>query len=284
MTQTILVTGSEGFIGKHVSERLVKDGYKVRYLDRKNGTWIQNITPQSLSGIGTVIHLANDARIGPSWQIPSKYYTNNISYTTEFFRICQLAGVKKFIYASSSSVYGDNGFYVQREDQVLNPTNPYALSKMAAELSLKMFAKETELIIVRPFTIYGKGMPLTGNALVIGHYIQHTLDGKPLPIEGDGLQKRDFLHIDDCVEGMLLLLRKGSKGCYNLGSGVNTSILKLADLFGGEVEHKPKRPGPEYNTCASIAKLEQLGFSPKTQLEDWIELQKTNNFEDFKCP
>jgi len=283
MQDTILITGSKGFFGKQLVDRLKPTGFKIREIDIDGGKNYNSLTEKDLKGVRYVVHLANSARIMPSWKEPAHYYTNNLSDTTNFFITCQKAGVEKFLYFSSSSVYGNNGEEYQSEDHRLCPTNPYAVSKMAAEHSLKLFADSTKLIIVRPFTMFGETMPLVHNALVIGKFVNAWKNNKPLTIDGNGQQKRDFISVDDSVDAVLLLLELANNGTYNIGTGKSISILDLAELFDCPTVFGPNRRGPEYDTCADVSKLKALGFTPSIDVMNWILEHKKNNFEELKC-
>lgn len=283
MSDTILITGSKGFFGKELVSRIKPTNFKIKEIDLEDGKNYVSLTEKDLKDVKYVVHLANSARIMPSWKQPAHYYTNNLSDTTNFFINCQNAGVEKFLYFSSSSVYGNNGEDIQSEEQPLCPTNPYALSKMSAEMSLKMFADKTKLIIARPFTMYGTTMPLVHNALVIGKFIHAYKNNKPLTIDGTGDQKRDFISVDDAVDAVLLLLELANTGTYNIGTGKSISIKDLADLFEHKTLFGPNRRGVEYDTCAEISKLRELGFNPQTNVMTWILEHKNNNFEELKC-
>jgi len=283
MSDTILITGSKGFFGQQLVNRIKPTGFKIREVDLADGKNYRSLSEKDLKDVRYVVHLANSARIMPSWKEPAHYYTNNLIDTTTFFNTCQNAGVEKFLYFSSSSVYGNNGEEYQSEDHLLCPTNPYALSKMSAEHSLRMFADKTKLIIARPFTMYGETMPLVNNALVVGKFIHAYKNNKPLTIDGNGQQKRDFISVDDAVDSVLLLLELANEGTYNIGTGKSISILDLANLFDCPTMFGPNGRGVEYNTCADISKLKKLGFEPATDLITWILEHKKNNFEELTC-
>ena len=283
MQDTILITGSKGFFGKQLIERLKPVNFKIRQIDLEDGKNYRNLTEKDLKDVRYVVHLANSARIMPSWNNPAHYYTNNLCDTTNFFITCQKAGVEKFMYFSSSSVYGNNGEEYQSEHHELCPTNPYALSKMAAEHSLRLYEEATKLIIVRPFTMYGETMPLVNNALVIGKWIQAHKTSKAITIDGNGQQKRDFISVDDSVDVVLLLLELANSGTYNMGTGKSISMLDLSELFDSPIQFGPQRRGPEYNTCADISKLTALGFKPSMDVMNWILGHKKTNFEELRC-
>lgn len=281
----ILITGSHGFVGTNLVQRLISLDYDLTLVDTKIGWWVEHLQERDLRGINTVIHLANTARIGPSWQHPDQYFQNNVVNTTRFFQLCQLANVKRFFYVSSSSVYGA-GSKFQTERTQTNPSNPYALSKITAERTLRMMegSGSTRLTVIRPFTMYGPHMPLKENALVIGKFINCVLNDLPLVIEGSGKQKRDFIHVDDFVDAVLLLLNNDTEhDTFNIGSGTSTSILELAQQFDHEIIYTMPRPNDAYDTCAICDRISALGFEPKVNLANWIIEQKQNNFKEYSC-
>ena len=293
----ILVTGAAGFVGSNLIPTLLSAGHTVTAVDREfyeaphgvnniHSNIIDSLflTDRDIKDCDTVIHLANTARIEPSWNDPLGYYVNNIIATTEFFRRCQDLGVKKFIHFSSSSVYGNSPVRIQVEDDQLFPTNPYSVSKQAGEQSLQLYAKTTELIIVRPFTLYGETMDVTSpTALAIGKFIKAAKQGDPLVIHGTGLQRRDFLHVDDCVRAVLLLMSQGQVGVYNIGSGQAVSIRHIADCISNRQVYTANRPGPEYDTCANTSKLKELGWRATVSVTDWLNIHKEQSFKEFLC-
>lgn len=289
--QRILVTGAVGFVGSILIPKLIQAGYSVTGLDRLPGSDIvldcADLTVEQLVNYDSVIHLANTARIEPSWISPSTYFDNNVSKTVDLFLKCQLAGIKRFFYFSSSSVYGNNGTQLQKEGSILVPTSPYAVSKMTAEQTLTLYSQRdttTSLVIIRPFTMYGSTMAVDTNALAIGKFVRSYVRDDPLVIQGSGNQKRDFLHVDEAAEAMLLLLKYVKfSDVYNLGSGHSVSINNIAEVISNKKRFVPPRPGPDYDTCADITKIQKLGFSPKIQVLEWLRKQKQDNFKEFTC-
>jgi nucleoside-diphosphate-sugar epimerase len=295
----ILVTGARGFVGSVLVNKLLQSGFTVTAVDRilgkerfetnlsvvKSDIQEEFLTDDIIKDHDVVIHLANSARIEPSWQTPEEYFYNNITVTGEFFRRCQQLNVKKFIHFSSSSVYGNNQTDIQLESSNLSPTNPYAVSKAAAEMLLSAYqlTGNMSLIIVRPFTMYDTTMSFGKDALAIGKFIKAYSQGQPLEIHGTGNQKRDFLYLDDAIDGVLLLINHAQCGVFNLGRGQSVSIKEIANVISGNQIYVSSRPGPEYNTCADITKLKELGFKPKVDILDWLNIQKQNNFKEFSC-
>jgi UDP-glucose 4-epimerase len=296
MKHKILVTGAAGFVGQRIVKRLVEQEQEVIALDIKhhdfNNTLVQFVQKDVRDFLGecltqthTVIHLANLARIDPSWEKPNEYIDVNVNGTLSLFRRSQLARVENFLYVSSSSVYGDNGNNVQKETDHQSPTNPYAISKQAAEQLLLAYADQasTKLLIARPYTMYGKTMAQQHNALVIGKFIWAYRNNLPLVVHGSGDQRRDFILVDEAIEAMLLLLNRGHhKDIFNIGTGSNVSVLDLAHVLGVPIKHTEARPGPDYDTCADISKLKTLGFKPNVKVLDWLREHKEQSFKEFK--
>lgn len=297
-----MITGANGFLGRNLvayfkekyhlvlidqHPHLTKNkqlepfdpNIKVTYLDVNVDTFqLGNL----LEEVDVVIHCANYARIDPSWAEYHEYYSTNITGSQRFFELCQTKKIKKFIYISSSSVYGNNGQEHQTEDGPLIPTNPYAVSKLAAEWALRVQSQKvwiTELIIVRPFTMYGPYMDYSERALMIPKFFKCFVNDEPLLLHGDGSQQRDFLFSADAVRGIEILMLQGSRDTvYNLGSGVSYSVRQIADAISPKQVRTPDRLGPIRSTRADISKLTQLGFEPMTDVIRWI----TDQIEIFK--
>jgi nucleoside-diphosphate-sugar epimerase len=295
----ILVTGAQGFVGQRLVPKLLEIGHTITAVDQifyepplgsdcvSIQTHIEDslfLTDNDIQKCETVIHLANTSRIEPSWSVPGEYYRNNISVTTDFFRRCQRLGVKRFYHFSSSSVYGDNGKKIQHEDSPLSPVSPYAISKAAGENSLRSFAHNTELVTIRPFTMYGETMPLDKNALAIGKFIRAWSRDEPLIIHNGGKQVRDFIYVDEAVSAVLLLLDKAKPfEVYNIGYGHSYSIKEIADIISNQQIHSIGRPGTEYNVRADVSKLERLGFRATVDVCQWLITHKEKLFKEFIC-
>jgi nucleoside-diphosphate-sugar epimerase len=160
-----------------------------------------------------------------------------------------------------------------KESDQLMPTNPYAVSKAAAEMALtaQSLKGQTELIIVRPFTMYGDYMNIGKHALAIAKFIRAAERDEPLIIEGTGLQERDFVHADDAVRALELIIEKGRhKDIYNIGTGKYVSIKSIADAVSFKQVVAPERTGPVQRTWADVSKLRAMGFVPEVDLLDWL--------------
>lgn len=214
----ILIIGAAGFFGRNLSyvykdlhdiscidlpldlfgdKKDFYDEFDVAGIDIQDDLWQ---VKQRMMDCDVVIHLANKTRISPSWQDYEQYYSMNIGTSQKIYALSQTLGVKKFIYFSSSSVYGNNGWTPNKETDPLNPTSPYAISKMAAEAALTAQHTRlptTELIIVRPFTMYGPFMETGKYSLVISKFIEAAQNGDPLLLDATGSQTRDFIHVRD---------------------------------------------------------------------------------------
>jgi nucleoside-diphosphate-sugar epimerase len=290
----IMITGACGFLGRNLVRYLETTYPDLVLVDLPldlfdtdvTSHWHQNhlvyhadinedfsVVVDRMKGVDIVIHLANKSRIQASWTRYAEYYKTNITGSHKLFECAQNHGVKKFIYVSSSSVYGNSQHTAQKETDQLAPTNPYAISKAAAEWALTVQAegKDTELIIVRPFTMYGDWMDYGDNALVIGKFIRAWQQGHPLMLDGGGAQTRDFLHATDAVAGLKLILEKGKHGdIFNLGTGESVTVKQLADCISNSQIVTPKRKGVVDHTKADITKLQALGYNPTIKVLDWL--------------
>ena len=304
-----MITGAAGFLGRNLTKMYSELGHELVLIDYTDifhndpytgtvhGHSVYDIdirTEQAsivrlLKDVDCVIHCANRARIDPSWVQYADYYNTNITATHALFKLCQTENVNKFVYVSSSSVYGNTDKAVQEESDPMMPTNPYAVSKMAAEWALQTQAQtgNTTLLIVRPFTMYGNDMSRGPYGLVIAKFLAAMEGNEPLVLHDHGNQTRDFIHIDDAVRGIRLLIDNGThKEVYNLGSGQSVSIKSLADAVSTQQIMAPARIGPVKSTCANIDKLRNFGFEPKVKVIEWLtqhtkelKLKHSNNKE-----
>jgi len=290
----IMITGACGFLGQNLVRNLP---HKMILMDQPphlfdeavRESWFHdqpifhadinehmNVIKDKLKDVDVIIHLASKTRIPPSWDQYPDYYRTNITGAQQLFEACQSVGVKKFILVSSSSVYGNNNTLRQHETDRLCPTNPYAVSKMAAEAALTAVAQggNTELIIVRPFTMYGDYMDFGDDALVIGKFLRAWENEDPLFIHGNGEQSRDFLHAWDACKGIELIIEHGRQGdIFNLGTGESVTIKQLADVVSQKQVLVPDRKGSVERTQADISRLRALGYKPTVRVLDWLTEQ-----------
>tara|TARA_B100002052_G_scaffold245896_1_gene231807 strand:+ start:271 stop:1134 length:864 start_codon:yes stop_codon:yes gene_type:complete len=271
----VLVTGGAGFIGTHLTKRLVRGNNKVDVLDDfsrgKKENKIEKVNYinrdvrqelNDLEGYDVIFHLAALARIQPSFDEPLQTIDINAKGTAN---ICDLAKrIKaKVIYAGSSSFYA--GPYL----------NPYAFSKWQGEEICKMYSKVYGISTAnaRFFNVYGDGQPSTGQyATIVGIFEEQYKAGAPLTITGDGEQRRDFTHVEDIVSGLILMSKGNWNGeIFNLGTAKNYSINELAAMYKHKTKYIPKRPGEAAKTLADITfTKEKLGYKPGIDLNDYV--------------
>lgn len=294
-----LVTGGQGFIGSHTVEALLDNGDDVTVIDDlsapENNNFfkfegakykcvdINDTTPDDFENIDVVIHLAARSRIQPSFNSPRHTYVNNALGTQKVIENSVAAGVKRIIYAGSSSCYGINNALPFREDYSPDCLNHYAVSKYAGEQMCKIYSStnKIETVILRYFNVYGPREPLKGvYAPVIGIFKRQRDAGEKLTIVGDGKQSRDFTYISDVVRANLLASQASSsnlfpgeqKTCiFNVGTGRMYSIKEVAEMVGGEVEYIEERKGEARYTLANNEKIRRvLGWNPLVNLKDVI--------------
>lgn len=292
----VLCTGGSGFIGSHLVDRLLKEGHEVAIVDRS--IKYQNLTDSQhpklriyqydifgkigdlFKDVDVVVHMAALTR--PQWSIEHPYETAdvNVMGTLRMLEHSRDNKVKKFIFMSSSNVYGEQGEEAMNEDMTPNPMNMYALSKWQGEQYCQLFEKLYGLNwnAIRPFNAYGPRMPVTGiYTSAIATYINAIKKGIPFVMFGTGEQKRDFVYIDDLVDMIMLLATIDGSGVFNCGSGTNYSINEVFETIKSimQVDVKPERLPAQYepsNTLASIRKaIEYLRWSPKVSLHDGLE-------------
>lgn len=291
-----LITGFSGFIGSHLTDRLLNEGNEVIGIDRsikwenlddpKNSRLriyhesIEGNIADLFKGVDVVFHLAALTR--PQWSILHPFETNqvNVAGTIKILEYCRDNKVKRLVFASTSNLYGEQDLYPTPEDAKPNPMNTYALSKLVAEQYCKLFEKlyGVESNYIRPFNAYGTRMPLSGiYTSAVATFINALKNDIPFKMFGDGKQKRDFVYIDDIVEQMFLMAHSAVYGeAFNCGSGTNTSINELLGLIrklmGKEIE--PERLEPQFEpsqTLADISKAKNLlNWEPKISLEEGL--------------
>ncbi|TDF92560.1 NAD-dependent epimerase/dehydratase family protein [Paenibacillus piri] len=304
----ILVTGAAGFIGSHLCERLLQDeGVEVIGLDGfvPSSTPVHarkfNIHPllghprftllvQNLLGVAwehllphvdAVYHLAGMPGVRSSWGDDFKaYIAHNIEATQRLLEGCRRFPVQKFVYASTSSVYGEQTGQVN-EDARTQPLSPYGVSKLTGEQLCSVYAHNdgVPIVILRFFTVYG---PRQRPDMAFHRFIQHILQHKPIPIYGDGHQSRDFTYVDDCVAAIAATLHaEGVIGeTINIGGKERATVLEcisiLEQLFGSPVERQfiGKTYGEPRHTWADIRKAGRLlGYAPKTDLTQGLQAE-----------
>lgn len=288
----ILITGGVGFIGSHLVDYWVSRNCEVVVIDNESAKCNEKYyndkaiyykkdvadlesTRECYKNVDYVFHLAAEARIQLAIQNPEKTLRTNVLGTAIVLQNSFEAGVKRVIYSSSSSVYGNNKCPF-KEDMELDCLNTYALSKRFGELYCKTFLKKgLDIVILRYFNVYGKREPFLGElAPIVGKFLLLKKEGKPLTIIGDGLQTRDFTHIEDVVRANILAAteRKAIGEVLNIGTGLAYSILELAKMISSDLIYTQMRCGEAKSTLADIAKANlYLGWFPRKRLQDYIK-------------
>jgi UDP-glucose 4-epimerase len=296
-SQKCIVTGGAGFIGSHLAEALAVKGYHVVILDNFSTGRMANIrefeksphvdvkkiditdfsaVSTAFEGASFVFHLAALADIVPSIQEPLKYHHANVNGTVTVLEAARKAGVRKVIYAASSSCYGIPDNYPTPETAPLRPMYPYALTKYLGEQYVMHWDQTYDLpcVSLRLFNVYGPRSRTSGTyGAVFGVFLAQKLAGKPFTVVGDGTQTRDFTYVTDVAEAFIRAAESDKRGeIYNVGSGGTYSVNRLVELLGGDVLHIPKRPGEPDCTYADIRKIRnELGWSAKVSFESGVK-------------
>jgi UDP-glucuronate 4-epimerase len=306
----ILVTGAAGFIGSHLSERLLARGDTVVGLDNFDAFYARDVKDRNLAGLRTnprfsliegdlraagdlkrafegapfdaVVHLAALAGVRPSLADPARYNDVNVLGTVRLVETARLAGVTRVVFASSSSVYGlDSEPPFKESDPCLRPLSPYASTKRAGELALftAHHLYGLDVTCLRFFTVYG---PRQRPDLAIHKFARLILAGRPIELFGDGSTSRDYTWIDDIIDGVVASIDEQGKGppafrTYNLGGSRTTTLLRLVELLSDSlgkkplVEWKPEQPGDMKRTLADLTHVGRaLGYAPRVSIEEGI--------------
>lgn len=302
----LLVTGGAGFIGSHLVEKLIKEGHEVSVLDDFNDFYDPDVKWQNLvnvkkhiqvfecdirnreetfktvksSGCEGIIHLAARAGVRPSILNPQLYIDTNVTGTLNLLEAAKTNNVTKFIFGSSSSVYGTIKDLPFCESMCLNQTiSPYAASKLAGEQLCSNFSHlyGIRCVSLRFFTVYG---PRQRPDLAIHSFARSIIEGRPIKQFGDGSTKRDYTYIDDIIDGLVNSLSyKGPVyDVFNLGESQTTTLSELIFLLEGalsrtaKIEKLPEQPGDVPITFADISKARALiSYDPKTLINDGIK-------------
>ena len=307
----VLVTGGAGFIGSHLVERLLADGHKVAILDDFNDFYDPKIKRANISNVqkeidvhdldlrdaekvtglfknekfDAVFHLAARAGVRPSIQHPQLYYDTNVGGTLHLLEAARSVGVEKFIFASSSSVYGAAKRVPFSEEERLTQTlSPYAATKIAGEFLCSTYSHlyNMRIVALRYFTVYGARQRPD---LAIHQFARKIQDGEAIDQFGDGTTRRDYTYIDDIIQGTMVTLNHdggpsrtgGLFDIFNLGE---SETVQLKDLIASiektlgkkaKINRLPDQPGDMALTCADISKARKvLGYDPKTKFEDGL--------------
>ena len=292
-----LVTGGAGFIGSHIVDELIKLGNEVVVIDNESSEVHENFyynskakyhkvdiadyeqTRQLYNDVDYVFHLAAESRIQPAIMNPLLAVRTNTLGTATVLQCAREANVKRVIYSSTSSAYGRVNKPPLIETMPDDCLNPYSVSKVSGEKLCSMYTKlfGLETVIFRYFNVYGPREPLKGPyAPVVGLFLRQAKANKLLTIVGDGLQRRDFTHVDDVVNANILAmispLTKHELGTVlNVGTGTNHSIIELARMISSKVEFIPERIGESRETKANNDKIyNMLGWQPTKSIVEYI--------------
>ena len=296
MKKKSIVTGGAGFIGSNLVDRLITEGHQVIVLDNFVSGSKKNLSHHSkknlkiikidisknknlfkyFKGVSYVFHLAGLAEIIPSIKNPRKYFINNTLGTLNVLEAAKKARIKKFIYAASSSCYGSPKKLPTKENEKIDTKHPYAFTKFLGEEAVINYANFFNMpnISCRFFNVYGPRLNTRGQyGAVFGNFLKQTQNKKPLTIVGNGNQTRDFIHVDDLTNAFIKLIKSKLRNkIYNLGSGKETSINKIAGIIGGKKTFIPKRPSEPNRSCANISKIKKdINWKPKISINDGVK-------------
>ena len=303
-----LVTGGCGFIGSHLAEQLLEQGHEVVIVDNLSCGRLANIATfkkhpnlrvltanivdreqiaSAFFNVDWVFHLAGIADIVPSIELPDNYFQNNVLGTLNVLQCSRDAGVKRLVYAASSSSYGIPLQYPTPETAAIQSQYPYALTKYMGEELVLHWAQVYKLpaISLRLFNVYGPRSRTTGAyGAVFGVFLAQKLNSKPFTVVGDGTQTRDFTYVTDVANAFVHAAQSDVSGeALNVGSGNHYSVNYLASLLGGEKVHIPKRPGEPDCTFADTIKIKQLlNWVPQVSFEQGVQhmLDVIENWRD----
>jgi len=305
-----IVTGGAGFIGSHLTDRLLRDGHKVTVIDDfstgREENLLGGIYSENLLGIEKlnitdieirslfknvdwVFHLGGKADIVPSIEHPADYYNTNVTGTLNILEACRTFGVKKLVYASSSSIYGNKAKVPTKETYKPNPKYPYALTKYLGEQLVMHYGQVYKLPVVslRLFNVYGPRSRTSGAyGAVMGVFLAQKANGIPFTKVGDGCQRRDFTYVSDVVNAFIKAMEGSTtREVINIGYGlphsINSLIVGLSGLEAPIIQ-LPKRPGEPISTWADISKARRLlDWYPTTPFTLGIE-HMLDHLEDWK--
>ncbi len=291
-----LVTGGAGFIGSHLTDRLLADGHQVTVVDslvcgKKTNLSQCESNPRFqfveadiadpaemkrvFAGVDRVFHLAGLADIVPSIERPLEYHHSNVDGTMSVLEAARAAGTKRFVYTASSSCYGLPDRVPTSEDEPIRPQYPYALTKYLGEQAALHWEQVygLPLISLRLFNVYGPRSRTSGTyGAVFGTFLAQKLAGKPFTVVGDGEQSRDFTYVSDVVDAFVKAGESSLSGqVFNVGSNQPQKVNRLVELLGGEVVHIPKRPGEPDCTHADTSRIrERLHWEPRVSFEEGV--------------
>jgi len=301
---SVLVTGGAGFIGSHLVNRLINENVNVVVLDNLFNGSLKNVEAhieedsfrfvngdvcdfknlkRVVADVECVVHLAAVTSVPFSVEQPTLTHKVNAIGTLNLLKACLDSNVERFVFTSSCAVYGEPHYLPIDEEHPVSPLSPYAVSKLAAEHHCKVFHESHGLktVILRLFNVYGFGQGMNGEGGVVAKFIEQIRSGLPLIIYGNGEETRDYVHVKDVVDAVLLALKNEDAAgeIFNIGSGKHTSVNQLAktvtDLVGVDLDaiYEEPRLGDIKQSFANIRKAKKsLGYHPRITLRDGLKL------------
>ncbi len=280
----VLVTGGAGFVGTAVARTLLERGAEVTVADmnavgdpRAHSVTGDLRRPEILDRamarrVTAIIHLAAETSVLASMSRPVEVHETNVALTLSLLERCRAEGVSRFVLASTNAVVGNVGDAVIDEESPLRPLTPYGATKAAAEMLVSAYSASYGLVgsAVRLTNVYGPGMQHKDS--LVARVMRACRDQGSVSIYGDGNQVRDYLYIDDAVQGLLLALETDLVGPLTIGSGTSVSVNELYDLVrtvtgvDQVLPHVPPRPGEMPGVRVRIDRARRLGFEPRTSL------------------
>jgi len=293
----VLITGGAGFIGSHLTEKALARGHNVCVLDNESTGRRSNLPPDvdyhcldisceplldrfEQARPEVVVHLAAQSSVPSSVKNPLADALTNVIGTLHVWEAARLAGVRKVIFASTAAVYGDVSTFPIKEEWAGRLLSPYAVSKYAAERYLELFQQHCGLsyTIFRFANVYGPRQVPKSDGGVVACFLETVRNGAPLHIHGDGEQTRDFIHVEDVTEAIILAFERGDNTVCNLSTGTPTTINTLADVLqaivGRPIQRRygPARPGDIRHSFLCNEKLvNTFQWSPRVSLREGLE-------------
>lgn len=299
-----LVTGAAGFIGSHLSERLISQGHSVVAVDAVTDYYDEAVKRANLSaiadkdlevvegdlnridlaplldGIDVVYHLAGEPGVRASWSNFDLYLERNVLATQRLLEGVRAAGVERTVYASSSSVYGDAELFPTSEDDLPAPISPYGVTKLAGEHLVRLYCRDfgVETVALRYFTVFG---PRQRPDMAFCRFIKAALRERPLTVFGDGEQIRDFTYVGDVVTATISAASAGRPGAvYNIAGGAQASIREVLEIIGDltgrpiAIDRRDAVAGDARRTGADISRARtEIGYAPQVSLDEGLERQ-----------
>jgi len=266
----VLVTGHRGYIGSHLYKHLKNLGYDVRGIDLKDGMDILHCLPKE--SFDYVFHMAAIPKVSFCVLNPAYTMQQNVLVTSTLLEWAKDHGIKRVVFSSSAAVYGNAGRF---------PSSPYGLHKLMSEMECKLFSDlyGVDTVCLRYFNVYSEDQPYGGSySTAISAWMQMIREGKPLRIDGDGEQTRDFIHVEDVVSANICAMQHPKRfngRFYDVGSGRSVSLNYIKNFINSaqnvEWINNPERKGDVRHSVSDISNFKNLGFEPMVSIEQGLE-------------